>query len=77
MLLIVREAANKNLVAWPLMGGMVNAGLLRKKIFFEARKKIQKNVATKLEGGGVKPKWPGHLKKKLRLPILFNGVSLI
>ena len=52
-------------------------GYLEKRIFFEARKKIQKNVATKLEGGGVKPKWPGHLKKKLRLPILFNGVSLI
>ena len=30
----------------------VKAGPLRKKYFFEAKKNLKKNVATKLEGGG-------------------------
>ena len=46
--------------------GGVRAWPLRKRNLFEAREKKfpPKNVATKLEGdGGVRPQWPGHLKK--------------
>ena len=68
---IGKESRKKSyfLVARPLRGGGVRAWPLRKKIFFEAREK--KNVATNLEGGGVRPSWPGHYKNNiifLRLP---------
>ena len=37
-------------------GGGVKAGQLRKGTFFEAQKfNSEKNVATKLEGGGIRP----------------------
>ena len=43
------------------MSNPVRIRSLRKKNFFEARKKIQKkNVATKLEGGGLRPYKPGN-----------------
>ena len=38
--------------------GGVKARLLRKITFFEARKQIQKNEATKLGGGGERPAGP-------------------
>ena len=42
-------------------GGGFKACQLRKKVFFEAIEIHKKNVATMLEGGGVRPQWPSLL----------------